>query len=138
MGYAEELFKLRKRMIDAATSGVVDDSSKNLVETLLIQIMNDGEKNRQSCLTQADSLRKQAATLEGQAGAFSSINSIVYNVLNGFVKSAEMAKEEEKRVEEENKEKEAYMASNSEVRSETTVPEPVDEDHKPAKGKKKK
>lgn len=113
MSYAEELFKLRKRIVDAAVSGVVDDNSKTIVEALLIQIMNDGEKNRQQCVSQAENLRKQAATLDGQAGAFASITSIVYNVLNGFIHSAELSKEDDKRIEEENKEKSQYIAENS-------------------------
>lgn len=115
MSYAEELFKLRKRMVDAAASGLVDENSKNIVEALLIQIMNDGEKSRQACMTQAEGLRKQASTLEGQAAAFSSVTSIVYNVLNGFIRSAETSQEEEKRVEEENKEKAAFIAEQAET-----------------------
>lgn len=51
--------------------------------------MNDAERNRQNCVTQADNLRKQAAQFEGQAGAFASVSSIVYNVLNGFVAAVE-------------------------------------------------
>jgi hypothetical protein len=56
--------------------------------------MNEAERNRQNCLTNAENLRKQAATFEGQAGAFASVSSIVFNVINGFVAVAERDEEE--------------------------------------------
>lgn len=99
MSYGEELLKLRKRVVDAVTHNVLKDDSKNIVEALLIQVMNDSERNRQQCVSQAENLRKQAATLDGQAGAFASMGSIVYNVLNGFVKAAERSEEEIKTLE---------------------------------------
>lgn len=89
MSYAEDIIKLRRRMQDAVVKGVVSNDSKDLLEATLIQIMNDAEKNRQNCVTQADNLRRQASQFEGQAGAFASVSSIVYNVLNGFVTVAE-------------------------------------------------
>lgn len=89
MSYAEDILKLRKRMQDAVLKGVVADDGKDFLEATLIQIMNDAERNRQNCVTQADNLRKQAAQFEGQAGAFASVSSIVYNVLNGFVAAVE-------------------------------------------------
>lgn len=89
MAYSEDILKLRQRVRDAVSKGVVSNDGKDFLEATLIQIMNDGERNRQNCLTQAENLRRQASTFEGQAGAFASINSIVYNVLNGFVAAAE-------------------------------------------------
>ena len=99
MSYGEELLKLRKRVVDAVTHNVLKDDNKDIVEALLIQVMNDSERNRQQCVSQAENLRKQAATLDGQAGAFASMGSIVYNVLNGFVKAAERSEEETKMLE---------------------------------------
>ena len=92
--FGEDIFKLRKRMLDAVSNNVFEASSKDMIEALLIQILNDAERNRQNCLTQAENLRKQASTIDGQAGAFASVSSIVYNVLNGFVRAAERSKEE--------------------------------------------
>ena len=88
MSYAEDIIKLRQRVRDAVAKGIVTNGSEFL-EATLIQIMNDAERNRQNCLTNAENLRKQAAALEGQAGAFASVSSIVYNVINGFVLVAE-------------------------------------------------
>lgn len=100
MSYAEDIIKLRQRVSQAMDSGAID-GSKETFETVLIQIMNDAEKNRQNCVAQAENFRKQAATVDGQAAAFSSVVSIVYNVINGYIRIAERAKEEEARVAEE-------------------------------------
>jgi hypothetical protein len=121
-------------MVDAVSVGVVGDDDKAAVEAILIQIMNDAEKNRQNCASQAENLRKQAATLDGQASAFASTNSIVYNVLSGFIHAAEVERSEALRIAEENKEKEAYIASHPE----TAGSEPAPEAKSGSKGKKKK
>jgi polyhydroxyalkanoate synthesis regulator protein len=128
MSYSEELLKLRRRVADAVNFKVFDAGNKDIIEALLIQIMNDAEKNRQQCLSQAENLRKQAATIDGQAGAFASVNSILYNVLTGFVKNAERALEEDKLL--------AQDKNDVEVPSSDQVSEQVKE--KPAKRSKGK
>ena len=85
MGYNEELSRIRQKVIDAVSEGVVSDENRDLYEATLIQIMNDAERNRQTCLNSVDTLKRQIATLEGQAQAFSSFSSIIFNVLNGFI-----------------------------------------------------
>lgn len=97
MAYSEDILKLRARFADAVRYGVVSEDGKNTFEAVLLQIMNDAEKNRQNCVTQADNLRKQAAVLDGQAGGFASTAGIIYNVLNGYVNLAEREAEEEAR-----------------------------------------
>src|SRR5579859_521102 len=94
MSYAEEIIKLRKRMQDAVSHGIVQENNKGFLEAMLIQIMNDAEKNRQNCAAQAENLRRLASVMDGQAGAFSSVISIVYGVLNGYVSLAEKDKQE--------------------------------------------
>jgi hypothetical protein len=125
MSYAEDILKLRKRVQDAVSKGVVTKDGKDFLEASLIQIMNDAERNRQNCLTQADNLRKQASTFDGQAGAFASVSSIVYNVINGFVSIAE--RDEEERATE--------AAEKSQVSSEEVEAEPVVEKKKTGKKK---
>jgi len=95
MAYAEDLVKLRKRILDALTHDVVDDKSKDLYEATLIQIMNESEKQRQACVARAEELRRQAGVADGQSHAFSQMSSIIYNVLNGYVMAAERQKREE-------------------------------------------
>jgi hypothetical protein len=100
MSYAEDLLRLRKRVSDAVSQGVVGQDGKDFFEATLIQIMNDAEKNRQNCVTSAENLRRQAATMDGQANGFASVSSIIYNVINGFVTVAEKDEAERKRLEE--------------------------------------
>lgn len=125
MSYAEDILKLRKRVQDAVSKGVVTDDGRDFLEASLIQIMNDAERNRQNCLTQAENLRKQAATFDGQAGAFASVSSIVYNVINGFVIVAE--RDEAERA--------AEAAEKAEAQAEETGETPVVEKKKPGKKK---
>lgn len=99
MSYVEDLIKLRKRVADAVSKGVVNQEGKDFYEATLIQIMNDAERNRQNCVTQAENLRRQAAVMDGQAGAFASVSSIVYSVINGYVNIAERDEEERKQAE---------------------------------------
>src|SRR5579885_2256319 len=101
MAFGEDIIKLRQRVQDAIKKGVVSQDGKEIFEATLIQIMNDAERNRQNCLTQAENLRRQASVFDGQAGAFASVSSIVYNVLNGFVTAAEREEAERQRLEEE-------------------------------------
>lgn len=89
MSYSEDILKLRKRVADAVSRGLISIENKDFLEGTLLQIMNDAEKNRQNCMIQAENLRRQAAVADGQAGAFASTVSIVYNVLNGLVAADE-------------------------------------------------
>jgi hypothetical protein len=101
MSYAEEIVKLRKMVADALANGVLKEDAKDFFEATLIQIMNEAERNRQNCVTQAENHRRQAAMMDGQAGAFASVSSIIYNILNGYVAASQRAKEEEERLAEE-------------------------------------
>jgi|SRR5208282_6215348 len=118
MSYAEDILKLRARIGEAITTGALDESKETL-EAVLIQVMNDAEGNRQRTVTQAENLRKQAATLDGQAAAFASVVSIVYNVINGYIRIAERAKEEvnERSEEEQAQKAEAVALEKSAVKS---------------------
>lgn len=127
MSYQEELQKLRKRVADAVAKGIVASEGKEFFEATLIQVMNDAEKNRQNCITQAENLRRQAAVMDGQASAFASVSSIVFNVINGFVNLAE--RDEERRLSEE-QERMAETESTTEV-----TPEVVETKKKPSKKK---
>ena len=109
MAYAEDLIKLRKRVSDALSLGVVDDAAKDLYEATLIQVMNEAEKQRQACVARAEDMRRQAAIADGQSHAFSQVSSIVYSVINGFVFAAEKQKREEQEFAAESAEKQAAL-----------------------------
>jgi len=120
MAYADDLVRLRKRMVDALDLGVVDNNSKDLYEATLIQVMNEAEKQRQVCIARAEDLRKQAAIADGQSHAFSQVSSIVYSVINGFIGAAERQKREEEERAGEMAEKQAAM--DAAVEAEITNP----------------
>jgi len=109
MSYAEDILKLRARVSEAMASGALTESKETL-EAVLIQVMNDAERNRQNTTLQAENLRKQAATLDGQAAAFASVVSIVYNVVTGYIKIAERVKDEEIKQEEERQSQKAEVS----------------------------
>jgi hypothetical protein len=129
MGFAEDILKLRKRVADAAARGLVTGESKDFLEATLIQVMNDAEKNRQNCLTQSENLRRQAAVMDGQAGAFASVSSIVWSVLNGFVVASERAEEEEKA-------RQAELETNKEDLAQAAALEEEEEENKKRSRKK--
>lgn len=115
MSYAEDILKLRARIAEAMLSGALDSSQQTL-EAVLIQIMNDAERNRQNTVAQAETLRKQAATLDGQAAAFSSVVSIVYNVINGYIRIAERASEQDA----DDSDRKAQIAAAAELENQNT------------------
>jgi hypothetical protein len=85
MGYNEDLINVRKRVLDLLERGAVTPTNKDFFESTLIQIMNDAERNRQTCMTSAENLKRQVNVLEGQASGFASVSSLILGVLNGFV-----------------------------------------------------
>jgi hypothetical protein len=129
MAYADDIIKLRRRVQDAVVKGVVGVDGKDILEASFIQIMNDAERNRQNCMTQAENLRRQAAVLDGQASAFGSVTTIVYNVLNGFVTAAE--RDEEERARKEAEEAEAAEQARLESLAVEAVEEKEEESQSP-------
>lgn len=118
MSYAEDLIKLRKRLLDAISVGLIDPSQKDFFEASLIQMMNDSEKNKQNCLATAENLKKQAAIAEGQAQAFASMSSIIYNVIHSLILQSEKNKEDEiRRAEELNEIKSSKKQNKKENKS---------------------
>jgi hypothetical protein len=140
MAFNEDIIKLRKRVLDAVSTGVIESNLKDFYEATLLQIMNESEKHRQNCAAQAEALRKQASVLDGQASGYSSMSSIIYGVLNGYIMAAEKAQREEDERAAEKAEKQAYadaeLAKATEIGliSEPIENEPVEE----AKKRKKR
>lgn len=128
MGYMEDVTSIRTKFQDALNKGLFDD--KRSLELILINIMNEAERNRQLYVNQASDLRRQASVLDGQANGFSSLSSIINTVINGFVMAAERAEQMRQQNEGIEAEKAAYAASLKEKET-TTVEEEVDEDEAP-------
>jgi hypothetical protein len=138
MSFTEDIAKLRQKFQDAILKGVIAEDGRDIFEATLIQIMNDAEKNRQNCLTQAENLRRQAAVFDGQAGAFASVSSIIYGVLSGFVTLAEKAEQEKQMLADEQSEKEKLIKDALEKESlEKQINEDRSEDKKVSSKKKR-
>ena len=95
MNYAEEVVNLRRKIMEAVASDVLDPQFKDFYEATLLQIMNETERQRQNCVSRADDLRRQASVLDGQSQSFQQLGSIIYAILNGYIKAAERGKAEE-------------------------------------------
>ena len=109
MGHSEDILKLRKRVADAVMAGVVEPNLKDFYEATLLQVLNEAERQRQVCVAQSESFRKQAAAADGQASAYAAMGSIVFNVLNSYILQAERADREEQARKIETLEKEEYL-----------------------------
>lgn len=118
MSYSEDIIKLRKRVLDAVSTGVVDPNLKDFYEATLLQIMNEAERQRQNVIAQAETLRKQASICDGQASAYSAMSSLVYNVLNAFIVQAERTQAQEAELAAKRAEEQAYQAPEAEPESE--------------------
>ena len=97
MAYNEDLVRMKTMVSQLVMTNVASPESKELLEGVLIQILNESERNRQTCMAAADNFKKQAAVMEGQSAAFASLGSIASSVLTGFILVAEKNKEEESR-----------------------------------------
>jgi hypothetical protein len=91
----QDLIKLRQRILDLEKLGYMTPESFGTYQQTILQIWQEAEQRRQTCLAQAATLRVQAASAEAQAHAFSAMSSVMFAVVNGFVEA------EEKRIREE-------------------------------------
>jgi hypothetical protein len=77
----EEIVRLRKRVNDLLRLGAA--TPETFAQTLM-QIWQEGERRRQSCMSEAeDHLRKYHAMV-AQAHGFAAQSSILYSVINGY------------------------------------------------------
>jgi len=94
--HADNVIQLRKRLTDAFQMGLLEQSEGNeLLQTVLIQILNEAEQEKTRHQAAAQKMREQAAAEEAQAKAMGAVSSIVFNVMNGFITKAQQVHEEE-------------------------------------------
>lgn len=91
----KDLLRLRQKMMGLQGLGYMTPESFGTYQQTLLQIWQEAERRRQTCVSQAATLRTQAAAAEAQAGAFSVMASIMYSVVNGFVEAGEKRVAEE-------------------------------------------
>jgi hypothetical protein len=127
----DEILKLRKRVQDLLGLGYVTPESAGTYEQTLLQVWQEADRRRQALKNEAESYRARAMQAEAQAGAFSAIASILYNIVNGFFEAGQ------KRVREE-AERAAREAEEKAERAQEIVQEqPTVEATAPKRGRKK-
>lgn len=89
------LLRLRKRILDLQGLGYMTPESFGTYQQTVLQIWQEADRRRQTCLSQGETLRRQAAAADAQAGAFAAMCSIMFNVVNGFVEAGEKSLREE-------------------------------------------
>lgn len=85
----EILLKLRRRLQELQGLGYMDPASAGTYEQTLLQIWQSADKERVTCFSQAETLKRQAAAAEAQGHAFTAMASIIYNIVNGFVEAGQ-------------------------------------------------
>lgn len=126
----EEILRLRRRVKDLLALGYMTEESGGTYEQTLLQIWQEADRGRQNCLNQAETLKRQAAAAEAQAGAFTLMSSILFNVVNGFVEAGNKRLREDA-------EREAEEKLRAREEAKTTIVEPVIETPR-KRGRRKK
>jgi hypothetical protein len=91
----EEILKLRKRVHDLTALGYMTRESAGTYEQTILQTWQEADRRRQTLMGQAETLRRQAAAAEAQAGAYTTMASILYNIVNKFVEAGQKRLQEE-------------------------------------------
>lgn len=81
----DDLIRLRTRLIDLQRTGALNPESFGMYQQTLLQIYQEAERRKQTCQSQAQAYKQQAAAAEAQSHAFATIGSILYSVVNGYV-----------------------------------------------------
>jgi hypothetical protein len=108
---AADLLRLRQRLLDLQHTQRLAPEAFGLYQQTILQIHQEAERRKQTCFAQAETLRAQASAAEAQGHAFSSIASILYAIVHGYIQI------EEKRLNEE--------AERAKERAEAEQPDPV-------------
>lgn len=91
----EDILRLRKSIQELAVLGVLTPDTIGTYEQTVLQIWKEAERRRISLQQQAETLRRQAAAADAQAGAFSAMASIMFSVVHGFVEASQKRAQED-------------------------------------------
>lgn len=126
-----DLLRLRKRLLDLQTMGILEESQHGLYQQTILQLWQQTEGRRQTCMSQAETLRMQAAAAEAQAHAFAAMSSMMYAIVNGYIEL------EEKRVRED-RERTEEKAADQEANKEASPPSASFSEEVKPNGRRKK
>jgi hypothetical protein len=95
------LVKLRTRMNDLLRMGIVTPDGFGMYQQTVLQLLQEFDRRKATCFTQAEQLKAQAAASEAQGHAFSVCGSVLFSVVNGYIDLEEKRlKEEQERARE--------------------------------------
>jgi hypothetical protein len=100
----QELVKLRRRVAEMLKLGAA--TPETYLQTIM-QLFQEAERRRQICMGEAEDCLRKHQALVAQAHGFSSMSSILYNIVNGYVTLEEKRILETAEREKEQAEKEA-------------------------------
>lgn len=104
MPHSNDVVELRQRMIEAQKAGLFSgQQDAAMAQAILLELLNDAERARQSHLTAAERARNHAIAEENQAKGISMVSSMVFSVLNGYLSKAAQDVEELKDLAEQEK-----------------------------------
>ena len=79
------LVKLRTRMNDLLRMGIVTPEGFGMYQQTVLQLLQEFDRRKATCFSQAEQLRAQAAASESQGHAFSVCGSILFSIVNGYI-----------------------------------------------------
>jgi len=98
----DDLIRLRTKLLEFQKQGALSSPEAfGTYQQSILQVFQEAERRKHTCMAQAASFRQQAAAAEAQAHAFSTVGSILYSIVDGYV-SAEhkrLAEEAERKKE---------------------------------------
>jgi hypothetical protein len=97
--FATVMVNLRTKMNELLSLGIATPEGFGLYQQTIMQLLQEFEKRKQSCFSQAQQLKTQAAAVESQGHAFSACGSVVFNIVSGYIEL------EQKRIREEQERK---------------------------------
>lgn len=100
ISHAENIVRLRQRIREAVTLGVISKDNYEPFELMLLQIMNETERQRIQCHKIVQEYEQKIKGAQSQASAYEAMTSIVYGILNSLIRNAEKDKDEIQELEE--------------------------------------
>lgn len=91
----DDVLRLRKRVNDLKALGYMTEESAGTYEQTVLQTWQEADRIRQTLVSQAATLRTQAAAAEAQANAYGTMASILFNIVNRFVEAGQKRSQEE-------------------------------------------
>lgn len=92
---ASILVRLRTRMQELLRLGITTPEGFGMYQQTMLQLLQEFDRRKATCLEQAEHLRRQAAAAEAQAAAFGVSGSVLFAVVNGYLDIQEKTIREE-------------------------------------------